>query len=43
MKMLQKCKKILDKNDYIKYNFLINYRNVTEKKNILKNCKEWKV
>lgn len=28
-KMLQKYEKKLDKNNYIKYNFLISYRNVT--------------
>lgn len=28
-KMLQKYEKKLDKTNYIKYNFLISYRNVT--------------
>ena len=33
-KMLQKYEKKLDKINYIKYNFLISYRNVTTIKNL---------
>lgn len=39
-KMLQKYEKKLDKINYIKYNFLISYRNVTAIKPVIKKLKE---